>query len=327
MINTQKTILNAVNKLPDTKIRILTWPTHEGYSTSLGYIPNVEFHMIHQPNGKKWDFHTRKLPSNHYLYLIDPKQFRGECNFDFILAQEKTYQLPQALQLQQQLGIPVISLNHTEPYPNLSEKRLAKLKELRGDINIYITDHNRQSWNDSDGIVINHGIDPNIFCGYTGENDDAVTMVNHFKIRDVFCGWTVWDSIRKNVPCTLIGENPGLSESINSVTELVSRLSKSRLYLNTSTLSPCPLSLLESAMIGLPIVSTAYQEVPKIFQHGVNAFLSNNTDELIGYCKQLLSDRELAKTMGQNARNLMIEKFSIEKFIFNWNSIFKRNII
>ena len=153
------------------------------------------------------------------------------------------------------------------------------------------------------------------------------TMVNHFKMRDVFCGWNIWDTIRKDVPCTLIGENPGLSESINTISELVSRLGKSRLYLNTSTLSPCPLSLLESAMIGLPIVSTAYQEIPKIFEHGVTAFLSNDPQQLIKYCKELLHDLELAKMMGSSARNLMIEKFSIEKFVFNWNNILKRNII
>ena len=327
MINKQKTILHSVNKDQNRKIRILTWPTHEGYSTSLGYLTNVEFHLIHQPNGKRWDFHTRKLPDNHYLYFIDPKEFRGECEFDFILAQEKTYQLPQALNLRDQLGIPVISLNHTEPYPNLSVKRLKKLQDMRGDINIYITEHNKKTWNDPDGIVINHGIDPNIFCGYIGDNQDAVTMVNHFKNRNVFCGWDIWDTIRKEINCTLIGENPGMSESINDVTQLVNRLAQSRVYLNTSTLSPCPLSLLEAAMIGMPIVSTAYQEIPNIFEHGVNAFLSNDTNELIKYCLDLFSDKNLAITMGNNARNLMIEKFSIEKFISNWNNILKKDII
>lgn len=327
MLTRQKTILRQVNKPINRKIRVLTWPTHEGYSSMLGYLSNIEFHVIHQPGGKRWDFHTRPLPDNHYLYMIDPSQFRGESSFDFILAQERGIQLQQAINLQQQLGIPIVSLTHTEPYPNLSRKKIDKLKLLHGDINVYITEHNRKSWEDDSGIVIPHGIDHNIFTVYSGTINSGVSVVNHFASRDVFCGWELWQKIAKSVPTHLIGENPGISKSINNVSELVKSLSEYRFFLNTSQLSPCPLSLLEAACIGLPIVSTAKQNIPDFFTHGVNAFLSNDESELIGYCKQLLENKDLAHQIGMNARSLIIDKFSIDKFVENWNNIFKRDII
>ncbi len=327
MLTRQKTILRQVNRTQDRKIRILTWPTHEGYASMLGYIPNVEFHVIHQPGGKRWDFHTRPLPENHYLYMIDPAQFRGESSFDFILAQDRGTQLQQAINLRQQLSVPIISLTHTEPYPNLSPKKIEKLKRLCGDINVYITDHNRKTWGDENGLVIPHGIDHNIFTGYSGMINSGVSVVNHFASRDVFCGWELWQKITKSMPVHLIGENPGISKSINKLPELIKSLSEYRFFLNTSQLSPCPLSLLEAACIGLPIVSTAKQNIPEFFTHGVNAFLSNDADDLIGYCKQLLENKELAHQMGSNARDLIMNKFSINKFIENWNNIFKKDII
>lgn len=323
LLNKVRNILAGINKQPTRKIKVLTWPTHEGYQSNLGYLENVEFHLIHQPGGKKWDFHTRPLPRNHYLYTINPNEFRGETVFDYVLSQERSTQLPQALRMRDLIGIPVISLNHTEPYPGLSTKRLSALKSLSGDVNIYITEHNRTTWEDLGGIVIPHGIDDTIFNGYTGECQHGISLVNHFRERDVFCGWKLWEEISKQVPLRLIGENPGLSKSINKPTELVKEIGKARFFLNTSQLSPVPLSVIESCMVGIPLVSTAMQEIPRIFTHGENALLSNNINELIDYSNMLLKDKSLADRIGAAGRQLMIEKFGINTFVKNWENIFK----
>ena len=62
--------------------------------------------------------------------------------------------------------------------------------------------------------------------------------------------------------------------------------------------------------------------IPEIITNGENGFISNDEEELKGYIKQLLDDPSLAAKMGDAARKTVIEKFSEEKFINNWNEIF-----
>ena len=70
------------------------------------------------------------------------------------------------------------------------------------------------------------------------------------------------------------------------------------------------------------VVTTATCEIPNVIEHGVNGFMSNDEDELRGYCKQLLEDEELRNKMGAEARGTIIALFSEEKFINNWNEVF-----
>lgn len=279
--------------------------------------------MYNVPGGKGWDFHTRPMAKNHYLHT--GTSLANDTNFNYVLCQEPFSQYPIANDIRKNIGIPVIGLFHTEPYPGISKKKLLAIKQSQFyDKAVFITEHNMNSWGLEipGAVVIPHGIDDAVFTGYTGNENNGVSIVNHFRERDVFCGWSLWERIRKEVPLKLIGENPGLSKSINDTTTLSKTLATSRFYLNTSQLSPCPLSLLEAACVGLPIISSAKQEVPKIFTHGENALLSNDPKELIGFCKRLLNDKEEAIRLGNAARKLMIEKFSMKHFVDNWSNIF-----
>ena len=64
--------------------------------------------------------------------------------------------------------------------------------------------------------------------------------------------------------------------------------------------------------------------IPEIIENGVNGFISNNEDELKEYIQQLLGDKELRDKLGKAARETVIQNFSEEKFIDNWNETFDR---
>ncbi|HEX5186264.1 MAG TPA: glycosyltransferase, partial [Nitrososphaeraceae archaeon] len=74
----------------------------------------------------------------------------------------------------------------------------------------------------------------------------------------------------------------------------------------------------------LPIVSTSTCEIPNIFKHGHDALLSNDANELRQYCLQLLGDSKLRETLGNNARETVKNRFTIEKFKNKWNEIFDK---
>ena len=303
------------------KYNILCFATHEGYQTNLSKTGH-NFIMCKVPNSKEWDFHTRPLPPNHYIYPISDPSPKFNFEIDLILSQERFNQLPMALELQRVCGAPVIHLEHTEPHTSLNQKKLEKVIQVRANKHVYITEHNKNSWQDTNGTVILHGIDDNIFNNWIGGENSGASVVNLFPQRDIFCGWNLWQQITSKANTTLYGYNPGLSESIPSDVLLAEKLRKHAYFLNTSLLSPIPLSLLEAACIGMPIVSTAYQEVPKIFTHNKNALLANDTKTLTEYCQFFLNNPEVARNFGQQARILMQEKFSITSFVNNWNNVF-----
>ena len=73
---------------------------------------------------------------------------------------------------------------------------------------------------------------------------------------------------------------------------------------------------------GCAVVSTATCMIPEIIKNGHNGFISNDETEIRKYIDTLLNNEELRKTIGKNARETILSKFSEEKFIDKWNTIF-----
>ena len=105
---------------------------------------------------------------------------------------------------------------------------------------------------------------------------------------------------------------------------LVREYQKSLIFLNTSTISPVPTSLLEAMACGCAVVTTATCMIPEIIEDGVNGYISNDEDQLQSSIQNLLNNPGLAKELGENARQTIIEKFNEDSFVGNWNNIFNR---
>ena len=150
-------------------------------------------------------------------------------------------------------------------------------------------------------------------------------MVNDFSNRDYCCNYNGWIRITADFNVKLVGTSEeGLSKPAESVEDLVNEYNTSKVFLNTSTVSPIPTTLLEAMSCGSAVVSTATCMIPEIIENGVNGFISNDEEELKSYITQLLQDEELRTTIGKKARETILTKFSEEKFINNWNNIFKK---
>jgi glycosyltransferase involved in cell wall biosynthesis len=306
------------------KIRILTWPTHEAYQTLLGNIPNVEWHIFH--NGSKlWDYHTKPLPKNTFLYYTDSKEIRGEQCFDLILSQERAVQLPTSINLGQQLGIPVVHLDHTEPYPNLSKKNLINLKSLKADYHVTISNHNKDTWECNDAVVIPHGIDTEIFKPIRCvKHDNGLNISNHFVGRDVFLGHSIFQKVAKEHKINVVGFNPETPDYHNPVSDaesLNTTMNQHLYYINTTQLSPLPMSLLEAAAAGMTIVTTDKQEIGKHFKDGLNCLIANTSEEFIEKINLIKNDKVLSTRLGLNARLTILADFSLEKFTERWTNL------
>ena len=321
--NSVKRILHVANRVKPEKYNILTFPTHERYETQLAKTGH-NFYSFHLPNLKKWNKKQIQTPENYYI--LPESQTCEYMQYDFILSQSKFWQFQVAQQISPILNVPIISLEHTLPTPQtLSPDNINAMRNMVGDINIFISEYSQKTWGISYNTdIIHHGIDTETFK----PNPDAqkenhiLTVANDFINRDYCLNYSGWKRVTDGLETRLVGDTKGLSVSASSTEELVNDYNKCSVYFNSSTISPIPTSLLEAMSCGCAIVSTATCMIPEIIQNGVNGFISNDENELRTYIETIMNDSNLRESLGRAARNTILEKFSQDKFISKWNNIF-----
>lgn len=312
-------INKAINK--KKKYNILTFDTHERYQTQLCKTGH-NFYSFRYDGCKEWDSKYAPVPENHYI--LPKNSLIGGIDFDFILSQSKFGQFQVASQINRTLRLPIISLEHTLPIPSWPNQQLEQFKSMVGDINVFISEYSVGRWNmNCKASVVHHSVDTELFQPADCEKEPTVlSVVNDFKNRDYCCNYSGWERITKDLNVKLVGDNPGMSEPAAGPEALAKEYQSAQVFLNTSTISPVPTSLLEAMACGCPVVTTATCMIPEIINNGINGYMSNNEEELRKSIEQLLKAPEIQKEMGAAARQTILEKFSEQKFIDNWNNIF-----
>lgn len=308
-------------------LNILTFDTHEPYQTIMAKTGH-NFYSFAAQGLRVWNQKGYALPEN-YIQLdgnLGSKQIPLYIDFDLVLSQNKFGQFQIAEKISRQLHIPMVSLEHTLPIPQWEPSRFHHLKEMRGCINVFISEFSLGAWlwgMDDDVRIIHHGIDSDLFNNTESDRvAHVLSVVNDWRNRDHCCNFQGWQRIITGLPFKVWGDNPGLSVPTNSQEHMAREMNNSRVFLNTSTVSPVPTSLLEAMSCGCACVSMATCMIPKIIKHGVNGFISNNESELRGYIVALLNDEVLATKLGIEARKTVQDMFGVESFLNNWNEVF-----
>ena len=328
MFNPVASITRAATRKFNEPLNILTFPTHERYETLLCKTGH-NFYEYRAEGIKDWNPKNGELPENYIL--LDPeleeRQIPNYVDFDLVLSQNKFGQFQVAHRLAQKMHLPLVSLEHTLPVPEWGDDIMQATRSMRGDINVFISSFSIDSWGwqpFNDTTVITHGVDSSLFRPDDSieRENHALSVVNDWINRDWCCGFNIWRRIADKFPTKVVGDTPGLSESAKSIEDLVREYQSSRIFINTSTISPVPTALLEAMACGCAVVTTATCMIPEIVENGVNGFISNDEEELKHYIVDLLNNEDLAKEMGQKARQTIVNKFSQEGFIDKWENIF-----
>lgn len=329
MINSLTGILRAVTRKQDEPLNILCAPTHERIETEIAKSGH-NFYAFQHDSFKGWNTNYAPVPENYVLLnkALGNNQLPLEVEFDLVLSQNKFGQFQILSQLSKALHVPLISLEHTLPHPGWPKQQVEACREMRGNLNIFISDYSIKEWkwtDRKDTAVIRHGIDTTLFNVLQLPREPIIfSVVNDWINRDWCCNFQGWRRIVKDLPVFVYGDTKGLSVPAPSTEALVDRYNRSRIFLNTSTISPVPTSLLEAMACGCACVSTATCMIPEVIQHGENGLISNNEKDLREFCELLLKDEKLAHKLGSAARRTIVEKFNEERFLDDWARIFNR---
>lgn len=323
MSNLVRAIMNQETRPKGKPYNILCFPTHEAYDTSLART-DANFYAFRRKDLKDWDTNYRPVPDNYHLLPFD--SLPDGIDFDFIMSANKFANLELSHQLANQLGIPVLSLEHCLPHDTFPAYELQRIKQFRGHVNVFISEFSRErwGWGEDEAHVIHHCIDSEVFkpLGLTKE-PYALSVVNDWVNRDWACGFQLWQRVTKDFPTKVKGNTPGLSESTKSVEELVQEYNKAQLFLNTSLFSPIPTVLLEAMSCGTCVISTDNSMISSVIKHGQNGLMTNDETEMRQYLDEMLVNPERCEELGRNARETIIKDFSLERFVENWNRIFE----
>jgi hypothetical protein len=287
------------------------------------------FYAYRDQTVKDWNYSYRQLPSNYTLFnpLKGPAQIPADLDFDLVLSQNKFGQFELSKRFADTLHLPLISLEHTLPHPTWTPSHLAKLKELSGDVNVFIAEYSRKEWGwgENEASVIHHGIDTEVFSPREDFPREAhlLSVVNDWINRDWCCGFRFWREATDGLPVCVLGATPGLSEPAKTLDELVYAYRRSLIFVNTSTVSPVPTALLEAMASGCCVVTTATCMIPEIIQHGVNGYLCDSPQQMKNILLRLLDDPEHCAKLGEAARLTILTRFNLNSFTNSWNNIFR----
>lgn len=328
MISPISNIIRKTVRKENEPLNILCAPTHEAWETILcktGH--NFYAWRVLDGSIKDWDSTYRPLPKNYHLLNphLGSAQIPTWIDLDLVFSQNKFGQFQSLVQIANYYSLPLISHEHTQPLPQWSDDYLRLIKSMKGNYNVFISEFSRNAWgwSENEGMVIHHGIDTDLFKPLDiPKKKHICSVVNDFINRDMFCGYNVWRKVTEGLPVYPVGKTPGLSLPAKDVNELIRFYNESQIFINTSLVSPIPMSTLEAMSCGAAVVSTATAMLPEIISNGHNGYITNDLDQMRKYLEELLENPDLCKTMGHNARETIKKNFSQEKFVENWNKLF-----
>ncbi len=84
------------------------------------------------------------------------------------------------------------------------------------------------------------------------------------------------------------------------------------------------MSILEAASMGCVIVTTENNLIPDIIKNNYNGIITNDERVMRESIQHLLNSPDECRRLGEAARQTIIDRFPLNKFISSWDAILKR---
>lgn len=302
------------------RLRILTWHVHGSYLDSL-IRTGHDFYLPVHPDGTGgiggwgWPETVHEVPVDEVRHL----------DVDLVLSQsvENLAEAPSILS-DAQLGGPRMHVEHDPPRADPTDSR-----HPVDDPNVmlvHVTAFNDLMWDSgrTPTRVIEHGVTIPDEVSYDGSLERGIVVVNNLRSRGRRLGRDLFEQARAEIPLDLVGMD---AESIGGLgevrrDELPAFEARYRFFFHPIRYTSFGMAVCEAMMVGLPIVGLATTEMPTVVVDGDAGFVSTDPARLIDGMRTLLREPALARRMGARGREIAMERFSIERFVRDWNAAF-----
>lgn len=317
-----RSILSRVNA--DRKhLNILTCPTHERYESNLAKTGH-NFYTLEEYTQKSWKDQYAKRPDNYNIITYDNV---SDISFDLVLIQQKFGQYQFLQPIAQNLHLPTIVLEHTLPMPHWNTQQRQTLKNMKGDVNVFISEYSKGEWGweGENCHVLEHGIDTEVFKSekeITRRYNRGLSVVNDWINRDKICGYSIWKEATKGLPVEVYGDTPGLSKPTKDTQELIKAFNNNKIFINTSVISPVPTSLMEAMACECAVISLNNCMIPEIIKDSHNGILCDTMEDVRSAFTFLLQNPKVCEILGKNARQTIEKRYNLDRFLNKWNKVF-----
>jgi hypothetical protein len=307
-------------------LRILTWHVHGNYLWYLSHIPHeivlpVRPGRPHGYGGRAgafpWPDTVREVPAEDVAAV----------DVDVVLYQSHQHWLVDRHEVlsERQRSVPQVVLEHDPPRASPTDTRHPV--DDPDALVVHVTAFNRLMWDNgrTPTAVIEHGVAVPPGVRYRGGLPRGLAVVNGLASRGRRLGADVFLDARANVPLDLVGmgteELGGLGEV--PPPELPAFMADYRFYFHPVRYTSLGLSLCEAMTVGLPVVALATAEVATVVTDGVNGIAATDPARLVEGMRALIDDAGLARALGAAGRRTALARFSIERFVRDWDRLLR----
>jgi glycosyltransferase involved in cell wall biosynthesis len=312
-------------------MRILHWHVHGSWSTAFVQGPHTYLVPVTPDRGADGRGRARTFPWPEQAVELDPGALAGE-QVDLVVLQR-----PHELDLVERwLGrrpgrdLPAVYVEHNTPRGDVPSSRHPMAD--RPDIPVvHVTAFNQLFWDcgRTPTVVIEHGIvDPG--DRYTGEIPHAGVVVNEPVRRGRVTGTDLLPRFAAQAPLDVFGMAvaqlppcPGIAtfEDLPQA-RMHDELARRRVYLHPIRWTSLGLSLLEAMHLGMPVVALATTEATEAVPPDAGV-VSTRVDRLEEALRAFVADPELARRTGQAARAAARRRYSLDRFLADWDRLMK----
>jgi|SRR5690606_7988796 len=309
----------------EERLRIFTWHVHGSY---LYYLAQGNYDIYIPVNEKKTSGYVGRgetFPFGANVIEVNAEDVKN-LDFDLILFQDDDNYFIHQFEIlsQSQRLLPKIYLEHDPPWGHPTNTRHpVQDPEI---LIVHVTHFNRLMWDNGNAktAVIEHGVlMPPI--SYSGTLNRGIVVINNLPDRGRLLGFDIFQEVKKHIPLDLVGmgtEKYGIGEVLHS--DLPAFISQYRFFFNPIRYTSLGLAVLEAMMLGIPVVGMATTELAVVIQNESNGFIHTDIEYLIGKMKLLLDNPELGKEIGGEGKKTAQERFNVQRFTDDWETLFKK---
>lgn len=172
--------------------------------------------------------------------------------------------------------------------------------------------------------VIEHGVKPLDDVPWQGAWARGLVVVNHLERRGRRLGADLYLSLQQSLPLSLAGMgSEGVPGGLGEIghRQLPRLMAAHRFFFHPVRYTSLGLALIEAMMLGMPVVGLATTELSTVIRSGENGFIDTRIERVAAAMQALLEDHALAAQWGRAGQQLARQRFGIERFVRDWQTL------